>query len=313
MKNRRLQNRIAEAKYTLPVVAVYAFFVCLATGLTEHELWAPFALLACSTFLMVELNNNNILIRIYSRMVSCSFLVLMVMCPFLLFSKEGSFVQFCFIVFYLLFFRAYQDKTASAWGFYAFAALGIASLFFVQILYFVPLLWLLMALNLMAFSGRTFSASLLGLIAPYWFVGAYEFFRGNYTSLPEHLSQLAVFSPSFDYSQLDSHQITVFFFVAVLSITGGIHFLRNSHQDKIRTRMLYEIFMVVEVAAIVFLALQPSHYDILIRIMIINASILIGHFLALTNTKVTNIAFFVILICTLIITAFNLWMSSFNF
>ncbi len=313
MLNKRLQNKIAEGRNTLPVVALYAFVASLASGLMEHEQWLSFALLACSAYLMMELNNSNILIRIYSRMVSCSFLALMVMCPFLLLSPKGSLVQVCFITFYLLFFHAYQDRTASAWVFYAFAALGIASLFFVQLLYLVPLLWILMAVNILAFSGRTFSASVLGLLTPYWFVWAYDFYKGDITQLSAHFSQLAEFGPLFDFAQLDSHQMIAFFFVSVLAIMGSVHFLRNSYQDKIRTRMLYDIFIVVELFAMLFLILQPCHYDFLIRVMIINAAPLIGHFLALTNTKVTNIAFIVILFFTLVITAHNLWIPSFTF
>ena len=50
--------------------------------------------------------------------------------------------------------------------------------------------------------------------------------------------------------------------------------------------------------------------DFLLRILIIHASIFIGHFIALTRTKVTNIAFIVIFILTLAITAFHFIFSS---
>jgi hypothetical protein len=50
----------------------------------------------------------------------------------------------------------------------------------------------------------------------------------------------------------------------------------------------------------------------LFRPAIILTSPLIGHFIALTNTKITNIAFYVILITALLLTGFNLWTSSFT-
>ena len=59
----------------------------------------------------------------------------------------------------------------------------------------------------------------------------------------------------------------------------------------------------------VFLILQPQHYDMLIRIMIIAASPLIGHFIALTRTRFTNIAFLIITGAIFILTAVNLWIS----
>ena len=57
-----------------------------------------------------------------------------------------------------------------------------------------------------------------------------------------------------------------------------------------------------------FILLQPQHYDVLIRILIINTAPLVGHFLALTHTRQTNIVFFVIIVATLIVTGYNLWM-----
>ena len=66
----------------------------------------------------------------------------------------------------------------------------------------------------------------------------------------------------------------------------------------------------MNLATALFIALQPQHYDVLIRIMFVCTAPLIGHFLALTHTKVTNIAFFLIVIVTLVVTGYNLWMSS---
>jgi hypothetical protein len=57
----------------------------------------------------------------------------------------------------------------------------------------------------------------------------------------------------------------------------------------------------------VFIALQPQHFDPLIRIVIICASPLVAHLLTLTSSRITNIAFFVILAVCLLITGINLW------
>ena len=80
---KRIQNRVAGSRIALPVTAVYALLVCLINHLVGQSLWLQLLLLAVSTLLMVQLNNINALIRIYSRMVSCSFLVLMSMVTFI--------------------------------------------------------------------------------------------------------------------------------------------------------------------------------------------------------------------------------------
>lgn len=161
---KRFQNRVAESRIALPVTGVYAFAVCALGGLFTEQLWVQFVLLAVSSFLMMELNNVNALIRIYSRMVSCSFLVLAVMSQYLVVDVRCGIVQACFIAFYLFLFSAYQDNRAMGRVFYAFLMLGIASTMFVQILFFVPLVWVLLCTNLMVRSFRAFVSSLFGLL-----------------------------------------------------------------------------------------------------------------------------------------------------
>ena len=168
MSVKRIQNKIADSRLALPVTAIYAVLVCLISGFITQHLWAQFAILIVSTYMMLELNNTNALIRIYSRMVSCSYLMLAVMAHFLLVSVPYGMVQLLFIGFLLLFFRCYQDKRAAGTVFYAYTMLGVASLFFVQVLYFVPITWILLRTNIMAGNVRTLSASIIGLLMPYW-------------------------------------------------------------------------------------------------------------------------------------------------
>jgi hypothetical protein len=63
----------------------------------------------------------------------------------------------------------------------------------------------------------------------------------------------------------------------------------------------------------VFIVLQPQHYDCVLHIMIVNTAPLIGHFIALTRTRLTNIFFITLMIVALLITAYNLWISSLIF
>ncbi|MBR5634283.1 MAG: hypothetical protein IKW78_03770 [Prevotella sp.] len=311
MLKRRLQNRIAESRWALPLTALYGIAIVVALGAVSQKMWAQTTLLALSTLLMVELNNANALIRIYSRMVSCSFLVLMLMAAFLFPSVEGGIVSLSFITFYVFFLQAYQDKTAVGPIYTAFLAIGIASLFFVQIFFFVPLFWLLMAVRLQAFSLRTFCASLLGLITPYWFLIGYFIYQADYETPLRHFTELARFAQpaTIDIPQ-NIHLLATFAFIVVLTFTGIIHFLRQRSKDKLRTQMIYELFLAVTLFTIVFLVLQPQHNDFLLRILIIHAAIFIGHFVSLTHTKITNIAFIVILVLTLALTALNLVHSS---
>ena len=192
---------------TLTFTAIYAVLVFLASGLVGKNLWFQFACLAVSTYLMVEFNNVNALLKVYSRMVSCAFLVLACTANYLFASPSAALVQACFAAFYLIVFNAYQERTASGVTFYAYVFIGVASTVFVQILFFVPLLWILHATNVLAMSGRNFWATVLGLIAPYWFVGAYLVYNGQPEFLVQHFADLANFDPLFQYDQIDHNHM----------------------------------------------------------------------------------------------------------
>ncbi len=304
---KRFQNRVAESRIALPVTGVYAFAVCALGGLFTEQLWVQFVLLAVSSFLMMELNNVNALIRIYSRMVSCSFLVLAVMSQYLVVDVRCGIVQACFIAFYLFLFSAYQDNRAMGRVFYAFLMLGIASTMFVQILFFVPLVWVLLCTNLMVRSFRAFVSSLFGLLVPYWFMVAYYLYIDDVDSLLDHFLQIAQFGPVLGWMDMPVSHILTAAYVAILAVVGMIHFRLNNYKDKIRTRMLFEIFSVLALAAIVFMILQPQHIDYLLALLIVSTSPMIGHYIALTNTFITNISFYVMLVVALIITCVNLW------
>ncbi len=304
---KRTQNRIAESRWALPICAAYTLLICLISGLFSEGIWAQLALTAIATLLMVELNNRNSLIRIYSRMVSCSFLVMTMMTPHKIESIDGCIVSMCFVAFYLALCNAYQDKKATGYVLWAFAAIGVASIVWIQILLFIPVLWVLTATNILAMSLRTFVTSILGVIMPYWFLSAYYIYIGDIMPIVDHIATIANFEPLFIYKNCSINDFLPLCFIILLAITGSIHFLRTSYKDKIRTRMIYEMFITMSVATIVLILLQPQHANIATHLLIISTAPLIGHFLALTSTKITNIASLAIMATALVITALNLW------
>lgn len=309
MGKKRLQKRIAESKLALTFMSVYAIAVWLACGLTDKQWWMQFGAFGVAALLMVLLNNLNALIRIYSRMVACSFLALSCVACFLFPSVPGSIMQVCCVGSLLLLFMTYQDKEASGYTYYAFLLYGVAIMLYAHLLYFLPLLWILMATQLQSLSARTVFASLLGMITPYWIRGCLILWTGNFKELVELLPAWDDLQPSFDYSAWDTRIMATLVLLALLALTGIIHFIRQHSDDKIRTRLLYGFFTWMLLASGLMLALMPRHYDSLMRLIIINTSPLAGHFIALTGTKVTNGYCAVLFTITLLLTAYNIWTS----
>ena len=313
MKIKRTQNRVTQSRLTLPAVMVYAVAVWLAGRLLQQQLWLQLACFLLSTFLMVELNNGNALIRIYSRSVSSSFAILTCAANFLFSSFSGGFVSLCIITTYILLFHTYQDKQAAGLTFYAFLCTGLASLACVQVLWVVPLLWIGCFIHLSSLSWRTLAASIIGIATPYWMLTPFIIYFQHFSVVKAHFGALYSLQLVADYSQMTLNQLLTAVFIVLLALTGIVHFWRNSSADRIRIRQFYGLFTMITIVAAVALFLLPQYYDFLLRLLIINTAPLIAHFLTLTNTRITNIAFYVICATALILTAINLWIPSLSF
>lgn len=304
---KRLQNRIAESRYSLPVVAVYSVTVMLVAGIIQHHWWAQGLLVILSTELMAYLNNGNALIRVYSRMVSCAFAALTVAATFMLPSLLGALAGTGFVLMYIFLFRAYQHRQGIAPAFIAFAIIGTISVAFVQVLYLLPVFFFVLVTNLMAGGRHNFFAALLGVMMPYWFLTGYYAYIGNFDLLPAHFAALGEFGPVACLDILSVHQTVTLCWVVILAIIGGLHFLATSYLDKIRVRMLFYSFITVDVCALVFIILQPQHYDYLMRLIIISSAPLAGHYFALTHSRLSGIVFWAAIAITFLLTVWNLW------
>lgn len=305
---KRFQKRIAQSRTVLPVVSVYALAVWLTLCMSAGKSYAEPALFALSAYLMAELSTRNTLIRVYSRIVPCVFLVLGTMTAPNFGNIDVLIVQLCFISAYLLLFSCYQEKQAQGRMFYSFACIGIAGIIYPQALLFVPVIWILTGTDLMAFSVRNFCASLIGLAAPYWFYVGYCAMNGDFNCV----SRILEVQTLWDMSQylvpfrLNVDTTVSLGFIVFATAIGAIHFLRNSYMDKIRTRMIYEFLIIISIFTAVLIVLQPQHAAMLTALLTINASILAGHFIALTDTRLTNIMFCILAIMALTVTAFNI-------
>ena len=305
---KRFQNKISGSRFLLATVAVITVLIWLASGLLTAATAINLAVTAATAYFLVELDTRNSIIRIYSRMIPSSFLVLSTMSGAFV---NDTFTYTCFLwtLFLMFLFSSYQNKAASGRVFFAFLFLGMSSLLFVQTLFFLPVLWLVMMTNLMSFSRRTFMASILGILLPYWFIGGYLLFKGDLTFFTEHFSEIAVFGNVFHFATMSNADYVTLVIMVVFSITGIIHCMRNSNKDKIRTRMFCELIISLNLFATVFILLQPVHFTSILPVLTITTSALISHYIVLTNTRLTNISVYLIITAVYAATVYNLWIS----
>ena len=310
---KRLQNKIAGSRTSLPVALIYGTVVWLLAGLIQEELWIQYGCFILSVLLIMKMNNKNLLIRIFSRSVSVSFIFLFCAALFLFHSWRGGVTQMCCILSLLLLYDCYQDNTAIERSYYIFLILGIGSLFDIQVFFYVPVFWLMMKIIVYSLCWRTFLASLLGLITPYWLLAGWTIYHDResfFSRLTQfHLPDSVTFS--FGFESLSQLQLAFILFLVFLVVVSSIHFMQKSYLDKIRVRQLYYSFMLLAFYSFLLIFLLPENEGLAVRMLIIATSPLFGHFFALTNSKLSNVTFCILSVATILFTGFYLWTLSY--
>ena len=219
------------------------------------------------------------MIRIYSRSVSAAYIMLSCITVWLFPSVNGAVIQLGSVLILLLLFSCYQDHQTRGRAFYIFLIASLISLLEPRYLLFVPILWLLMATTVYSLCFRTFLASLIGLITPYWLYAGWLL------------------------------QIIYLALLVVVFLVGTIHFWITSYMDKIRVRQIYTSLIMLTLYTLVLLAVQPQIYNVLIYMLTIAVSPIIAHFVSLTHTRMSNLFFLLLMIVILTLTGMNLWIS----
>ena len=290
---------------------LYGTAVWVLAGLFKEQWWLQFACFILSVLLVMRINSKNLLIRIYSRSVSVAFIFLSCAADFLFPSLAGGIVQLCCIAALMLLFDSYQDQTAVGSVYYAFLFLGLGSMFDAHVIFYLPLLWFMMKIIVYSLSWRTFFASLLGLATPYWFMSGWLLWQkdGDFQAIVNLFAVQDILQFPFDFGSVTLACLLLMAFTTLLMAIGSMHFIHSSFRDKIRVRQIYYGFITLGIFSLALWVLQP-HNELAIRMLILTTSPLIGHYWALTNSRLTNIICIILSGTLVVITALNLWISS---
>lgn len=311
MRNNRFQNKVATSGFTLPVAALVATLLWAAIGpMSQTKVYCWLCCALCS-YLLVEFNNANALLRIRSRLTTSTFLLGMGCFSFLHESLETLAVTFFILGCYYFMFRAYQEPNSSPNSYHAFASLGIACLIQPLLFCFIPFAYWSMAAYLRSLSFKTFCASILGLLTPFWFYGAYLIYIQDYAQATNILQKVTSFDlPSWnEYLSIDITRLSAFLLILILGVISTIHTLKTSYNDKIRTRMLFYTLILFEAVILLFLLIQPQYFDLFMALLTLTSAPVIAHFFALTSYRITNILFILSIFIYLFIALSSLWIN----
>lgn len=309
MRKTRLQNRISGSMLTLPVCAVITLLLWgfpLREGegmfLARLSFTAPclvaLACVALIAYVLVEMNNVNMLIRVRSRLVSSVWLVSAAVIPLVHTYSHGLVSAVCLSVAYYQLFKTYQDHNSQLNAFHSALMLSIGSLFVPHLIFFQLFFLWHQAVFLRSVTLRSLGAVLLGAAMPFVVVAGYALVREDLSFLFQWAAALSWYRPisSEAYQTLTLQQWASWSVISLWGWIGMVHYLSTSYRDRIQTRMLLYVFVCQFLVIEAFVALQPQHLDDWMPLLMVTASPLTAHFFALTGSRFTNALFLVALL-----------------
>lgn len=265
-----------------------------------------FILMVGGAFLLHRANVALVLIREKTLLPFLFYVLFISTNPDFLPLKSTSLGVFCLILAMYQLFIGYHDPEAKETSYNAALLVGIGSVLWVHLLWFLPLFWVGMW-NFRSLTMRTFLASLLGVATVYWFVLGWCVWQKDFTPLTLPFSVLFKirFLAIGNIVFLDWINILI---IAAITVIASVNILSHEVEDSLRSRqyLSFLISMALWAFALYFLYEQSS--EEFLETACVPSSILIAHFFSVTRGKPVFWSFFsmiTILITTLFIRIWN--------
>jgi len=232
------------------------------------------------------------------------YFLLISVCPTMHILYAGDLVAVTFLIALYFLFKSYQQSKSASYLFHAFVFIGMGSLLFPQLTFFVPVFWI-GAYSFQSLHPKSFFASLIGWSVPYWFLLGYAYLSGHMDLFYQPFLELVNFrSILFGFRPWELATIG---YILLLYMVSSSHCLIAGYEDKIRTRSYLHFLIFLNFCIFVYIGLQPALYPHLFSLLLIGTSILIGHLFVLTNSRSSNLFFIIMLVGLFTLFGFNLW------
>lgn len=283
MQEHTFRHRVATSAFTLPLTVVASAAVWAIPEMGEMRLWVGLGLALVVTYMLMELNNRNQLLRIRSRMVSSTFLLTLAACPWLHDVSTAYAAAIILVGIYFLLFFAYQDTQSSGLIFYAFILIATAAIIIPPFICLAPLMAFALMVQLRSLSWRTFFAAVFGTVLPLIYYAAWAMWESDF---PDMLFPLFDWQPVIPTLETFSvNQLLNAGWLMFVTLLALLHYYRTNFNDKVRVRMFFCIIIEVEILLWAGLIFFPQHFDTLFLLLLVNTAPLTAHYFALARGR----------------------------
>jgi hypothetical protein len=286
-------------------------FACRVLPNRTATYLAGLLLTVCGAFLIHRANYMLMIIREKTLLPFLLYILLISSNPSFFPLNSTSLGIFCLILSFYQLFTSYHNPGVIQKSFNAAFFIGIGSLLWIHILWFLPLFWWGMY-NFKALTPRTFLSSLIGVGLVYWFLLGWCVWRHDYTPFTIPFASLLNVGLPDGFGALRLIDGIQVLYVAFLAIIAIVNILLHEHDDSLRTRQFLS-FLIMFLVASSALFLYKQSSDELLDATCMPASILISHFFTVEKGKKRLWLYYILMIPFIVISFMrSSWMSSLN-
>lgn len=219
--------------------------------------------------------------------------------------KSTSVGVFCLILAIYQLFTSYHDPQAKSNAYNAALLIGIGSLLWIHILWFIPLFWVGMY-NFRTLNLRTFLASLLGVGTVYWFLLGWCIWFADFTpfTIPfATLFRLNLLMPA-GIGLVDWIGILL---MASLTTVSAINIITHEYEDTLRTRQFLSFLILMAICTFAMYFLYEQASEEFLETACIPASILIAHFFTVMRGRIIFWTFYSSIVIFIVLLILRLW------
>lgn len=240
-------------------------------------------LMVLGAFLIHRANYALVLIREKTLLPFFFYLLLVSTNPDFMPVRSTAVGVFCLILAIYQLFTAYHDERAAARLFNAGLILGVGSLLWIHLLWFMPLFWYGMYC-FRALSARTFVAFLLGVMTIYWFLLGCCVWINEYTLLTQPFHALF----RIRFLMIEPTGISGWIgigMMAGMTLLASANIIMHEYEDNLRTRQFLYFLITLTLWIFLHFFLYEETSDETLEVACMPVAILLAHFFTVTRNR----------------------------
>lgn len=174
-------------------------------------------------------------------------------------------------------FNAYESKKANSNSFDSGFYLAVGSLFYLNLIFYFPVIWIGLFLLRKNREWRDFVLSLVGMLLPWLFAFSWYFLTDSVDELRTVVVQNMITSTSFLQGNI-SFQVYLGFLM-VITLWSSLFLLVQYDAKKISTRKYFQIFFVIFLISVILFFLVPAASQEILVIMAVPLTFFISDYL----------------------------------